>query len=102
MRFLTAVVFLLLSFSLFAQTPSAGPPPPRLNHFSVDEVDPALDACTDFYKYVCSKWQAANPIPADQAAWGSSSNLQIWNQTVLRDTLVQAAEPSPNRSAIEQ
>lgn len=102
MRFLTAVVFVLLSFSLFAQTPSAGPPPPKLNHFSVDEVDPSLDACTDFYKYVCSKWQAANPIPADQAAWGSSSNLQIWNETVLRDTLVQASQPSPNRSAIQQ
>ncbi len=102
MRALAAGILVFASFTLFAQTPSNGPPAPKLNHFDVNEVDRSLDACTDFYKYVCSKWQAANPIPADQAAWGVASNLQIWNETVLRDALVQASQPSPNRSAIEQ
>ncbi len=102
MRILKLAVLLVVACTLYAQTPSAGPPPPKLNHFSTTAVDPALDPCTDFYKYACSKWQAANPIPADQAAWSVSSNLQIWNETVLRDTLVAAAKPNPNRTAIEQ
>ncbi len=97
-----ALTVLLLSCTLFAQTPSNGPAAPKLNHFNTDQVDKSLDPCTDFYKYVCSKWQTANPIPADQAAWGVSSNLQIWNETVLRDALVQASQPSANRSPVEQ
>ena len=95
------VVVLIAACAAFAQTPSF-PPAPKLNHFDVNAVDPALDPCTDFYKYACSKWQAANPIPADQAAWGVASNLQIWNETVLREALVQASQPDPKRTPVEQ
>ena len=100
MRIFTVLALLATACTLYAQTPSG--PPPVLNHFSTTAVDSSLDPCTDFYKYACSKWQAANPIPADQAYWGVSSNLQIWNETVLRDTLVAAAQPNPHRTAIQQ
>lgn len=102
MRLLKLVVLLVATCTLYAETPASGPPAPALNHFDANAVDRSLDPCNDFYKFVCSKWQAANPIPADQAAWSVSTNLQIWNETVLRDTLVQAAQPSPNRTPIQQ
>jgi putative endopeptidase len=75
---------------------------PTLNHFDPTIVDRTLDPCTDFYKFVCSKWQAGNPIPADQASWGTGSKLQLRNESVLRNTMEQAANPVPGRSAVEQ
>ena len=44
---------------------------PDLNHFDPSIVDKNLDPCQDFYKFVCSKWQAAHPIPADQSYWST-------------------------------
>ena len=39
-----------------------------LSHFDVDVADKQLDPCADFYQYTCSRWMAANPIPADEVA----------------------------------
>ena len=75
---------------------------PALNHFDPSIVDRNLDPCTDFYKFVCSRWQAANPIPADQSSWGTASNLQLWNESVLLNSMTQAANPASGRSAVEQ
>ena len=36
---------------------------PKLEHFDPNLVDKSLDPCSDFYKYSCSKWLTANPIP---------------------------------------
>ena len=35
-------------------------PLPKLDHFNLDNVDKTLDPCDNFYKFVCSKWMAAN------------------------------------------
>jgi len=75
---------------------------PTLNHFDPSIVDRTQDPCNNFYKFVCSKWQAANPIPADQANWGTGSNLRLWNESVLRNIMARAASPSPNRSSVDQ
>ena len=75
---------------------------PVLNHFDPNIVDRTQDPCNDFYKFVCSKWQAANPIPPDQASWGTASNLQLWNESVLRNIMVHAANPSPDRPPVDQ
>jgi len=40
---------------------------PKLQQFDLKLVDKTADPCVDFYKYSCSKWMAANPIPADQS-----------------------------------
>ena len=61
---------------------------PQLEHFDPNLVDPALSPCDDFYKYSCNKWLKANPIPADQVFWSTGSGLELWNENVLRDTLV--------------
>ena len=65
--------------------PTDTPAPPKLEHFDPTFTDSSLDPCTDFYKYACSKWQAANPIPADQVAWGTGSGLQLERNDLERD-----------------
>ena len=51
-----------------APAPTDAPAPPKLEHFDPTFPDASLDPCTDFYKYACSKWTTANPIPADQVS----------------------------------
>jgi putative endopeptidase len=74
---------------------------PELNHFDASIVDKNLDPCQDFYKFVCSKWQAANPIPADQSLWSTSSNLNLWNQSILRNAMEEAST-AKNRDTVHQ
>ena len=69
---------------------------PKLEHFDPTLVDKALNPCDDFYKYACNKWIAANPIPADQVYWTTGSGLEMWNDTVLRETLEEAARMIPS------
>ena len=84
-----------------APATSAAEQAPKLEHFDPNMVDKQLQPCQDFYRFVCSKWQASNPIPADQVAWGTGSGLQFWNESVLRDTLQSSAQ-GQNRSPVKQ
>ena len=81
---------------------AAGQSEPRLEHFDPTQADRLLEPCDDFYKFACSKWFKANPMPADQVYWGTDSGLKLWNETVLHEELVKAARPSHNRSAVQQ
>jgi len=72
------------------------------DHFDLRSVDKSLDPCVDFYQYACSKWQAENPIPADQAGWSHGAKLALWNQRVLREILEKAAGEGSGRSAVAQ
>src|SRR6516225_6390025 len=78
------------------------PGAPPLVHLDPSLVDPSIDACTDWYAHVCSRWMAANPIPASEASWGTMSNLRIWNQTVLRNALEKASRNDTQRLPNEQ
>jgi hypothetical protein len=75
---------------------------PKLEHFDPNLVDKSLDPCNDFYKYSCSKWLAANPIPADQVYWSTGSGLEFWNENLLRETLEGASKNESQRSAGQQ
>jgi len=95
---------LLTSAALVVAAAQTAPPAqmPTLEHFSPSVVDPALNPCDDFYQYVCAKWNAANPIPADQPAWSTASSLQLWNETLLVHTLEKLSASDPKRTANEQ
>src|ERR1700721_319121 len=94
--------------NIFAQTPSSTSGPAvqaketKLEHFDPELVDKSLDACNDFYKYSCSKWLTANPIPPDQVFWSTGSGLELWNENLLRETLEAASKNDPTNSAVQQ
>lgn len=108
------LLLLTLPLALLAQKPgltahspaAAGPADeasaPKLEHFDPNMVDKALSPCDDFYKYSCSKWTSTNPIPADQVYWGTGSNLQLWNENILRETMEAASKADTNRTAVNR
>jgi putative endopeptidase len=117
----TAVLAISLSTALFAQQKpaksfsaqsamsdaalggaSGDAKEPKLQYFDPDLADKTLDPCDDFYKYSCSKWLNANPIPADQVYWGTGSDLELWNETVLRETLEAASKNDSSRTPNQQ
>jgi putative endopeptidase len=75
---------------------------PKLEHFDANMVDKGLDPCQDFYQFVCSKWNAAHPIPPDQVAWGTGSGLSYWNENILREAMEKASSQTGGRSDFEQ
>jgi putative endopeptidase len=98
-----AILAVVLCSALgFAQQMPAAEQAPKLEHFDPNMVDRALDPCQDFYQYACSKWNAANPIPPDQAAWGTGSGLQYWNENIVRQALEKASTQTSGRSDFEQ
>ncbi len=82
----------------FAQS-SAGPGAAGLKNASLDR---SVDPCVDFYKFSCGGWMTANPLPADQASYGTFSQLQDRNRDVLRKMLEAASANTPGRSALDQ
>ena len=57
----------------------------KLQHFDPQQADRSLDPCQDFYKFSCQKWFSANPIPADQVYWSTSSGLNNWNLSLFKN-----------------
>jgi putative endopeptidase len=111
---LLTILFLSFPIGLFAQTSnpnltsavalgsSDATSAPKLEHFDPNLVDKSLNPCDDFYKYSCSKWMAANPIPADQVYWSSGSNLELWNENLLRETMEAASKDDSARTPVQQ
>jgi len=70
--------------------------------FSTANMDMTANPCIDFYQYACGTWMVKNPIPPDQSRWGTFSELQEHNQTVLRGILEKASVDNPKRTPVEQ
>jgi putative endopeptidase len=104
-RVLKLVVLLSAScVACLCQTaPSSSPDSlPKLEHFAPSQADQSLNACTDFFQYACSKWIKSNPIPADQAGWGTFNSLAIWNIAAVHNTLEKAAATQSDRTPVAQ
>ena len=65
-------------------------------------MDRTVDPCVDFYAYSCGSWVKNNPIPPDQASWGTYGKLEDENRTQLRTILEDAARPDASRNAVTQ
>ena len=74
---------------------------PKLEHFSASQADKSLNPCDNFFQYACKKWNDANPIPPDQAGWGTFNSLAIWNVAAVHQTLDDAAKAT-NGSPVER
>jgi predicted metalloendopeptidase len=70
--------------------------------FNLNSLDRSVDPCVDFYKFSCGGWMKANPLPPDQARYGTFDQLQDHNREVLRKMLEAAEEDKPNRSPLNQ
>jgi endothelin-converting enzyme/putative endopeptidase len=72
---------------------------PVLDIFAMDKT---VDPCVDFYAYSCGGWMKNNPIPPDQASWGTYGKLEDENRAQLRTILEDAAKSETFRNSITQ
>jgi putative endopeptidase len=76
-----------------ADQPGGAPTEPKaLRSFDVSAIDKTADPCSDFFAYACGNWVKNNPIPSDQARWGTFGELGERNRYLLYLDLKQAAD----------
>ena len=99
-RFLLAMpVLFFLSFALQAQTASGNQ---TSSGIDLDNIDKAVDPCTDFFQYSCGSWLKKTEIPPDKSRWGSFDELHERNITILKGILEKASAENASRSADQQ
>ncbi len=94
---------LLLAASLgLAVGAGAAEPAKSVGGWSPESLDTSVNPCDDFFQYACGGWNKANPIPADQARWGTFNALADRNRDTLKAILDTASPEDPKRSQAQQ
>jgi endothelin-converting enzyme/putative endopeptidase len=96
-----------LAFIVFVSPAFAASPQTPLEHLpytpglDLQAMDRAADPCVDFYRYACGGWQAANPIPSDQASWDVYRKMAEGNERFLWGILDGLAKRTKGRDATQ-
>ena len=93
---ITGILLFPPAFAQDANSPSRQPV------LDITSMDKTIDPCVDFYTYACGNWMKKNPVPPDESSWGAYSKLQDENLLQLRGILETAANPSADRSPVQQ
>src|SRR5256884_8606846 len=98
---MTGKISVLLLAALSATVPAFAQHSSSEPVLDVSAMDKTIDPCIDFYSYSCGGWIKKNPIPPDQANWGTYGKLEDDNRAQLRTILEEAAKTNGARGAVK-
>jgi predicted metalloendopeptidase len=83
MRQLTSIVWLTIALAATLPAQKSG--------IHKEDMDPTCKPCEDFWRYASGGWLDRNPIPAQQARWGTLAVINERNREHLKVILEEAA-----------
>src|SRR6202011_2260361 len=99
---MTWKISVLLLAALSPAVPASSQPSSSEPVLDVSAMDRTIDPCVDFYAYSCGGWIKKNPIPPDQASWGTYGKLEDDNRAQLRTILEEAGKTNGTRDAVKR